>query len=217
LEHLLAEGHPLEAVSTLGWMARSEDGFGGLAAKSLLAAGLEPAMNMLASREDPVGLAAAAAEAEGAGIEPPAGLKQAVDAARHSLGLRSAVPALDRARALAREDRWSDSAALLQGALAGLDEDPSARSAMTVLLAEALWREGRGPEALTRLEQSLAREEAASREMLVLRADIRFEAGETELACADYQTAREMGPSLWVDHQVASCGPEERGSTEGAK
>lgn len=180
---MIAEGLALEAVSILGWMAQQPSGFAALAARTVLIEGAEPAFALIQSRDDVVGLAAAAAQIEAAGLRVPAGSAASVREARKKIGL----PTPD-----------------------GAEE--------AVHIAEQFWREGRSDDALERIGQALTSGSVTPierRSLLVLRADIRFAAGESEKACADYREAGALDSSMWVDRQLIPCEAGTTGAAEG--
>ena len=202
LETLLAAGAPLEAISTLGWMAKNAVGPSAAAAREQLVLGLEPILAMLVDQQDDVGLAAAAAEAESVGVQIPRIMVEPVARARRGLGLDvSEERALEEAQAHARDGRWTDAAAALQEG--GPQDVPT-----VTLLAETAWREGRDAQALEQIEQALEAlpADASARSLLVLRADIRLASGEKEQSCPDYLAASRAAASPWVSHQLTRCG-----------
>jgi TolA-binding protein len=209
VETLLAAGMPLEAISTLGWMAKHAEGPPAFAARTQLAVGLEPAMALLADRGDNLGLAAVAAEADSVGIALPSRLDALARAARRRLGLTVVAPEpVGTARTHARAGRWDQVATVLDGDSADRGPGHGASGAESERLrAEADWREGRDREALQRIDAALtnAAAEDDARALHVLRADIRFSTGEQAAACADYLAASRVAATPWVERQLAIC------------
>ncbi len=210
LELLIAEGRPLEAVSTLVWMTSNARGFTAIAARRSLMTGGEAAIRLLASREDVVGIAAVGGAILSVGLPLPAGQEATVAAARRTLGLSVDEPRLEVARNLATDARWDE----VNRMLAHVDReglDDPANVVATALAAEALWRLGQDDAARTTIVRTLEDRElepALQRRLLVLRADIDFARGHHTSACADYRTASAVRESPYVTAQLVYCDPE---------
>jgi len=218
LELLIAEGQPLEAVSTLAWMTSNTRGFPAIAARRSLMTGAEAAIRLLASREDVVGVAAAATAIRAVGLPVPAGLKTTVASARRALGMEVADPRVERAGALAGEARWDE----VNRVLAHVDrerlDDPD-HTSTTVLAAEALWHLGQDDAARAMIESTLEKRElspSSGRRLVVLRGDIAFARGERSTACRDYRDAAALRASPYVADQLAHCGSSDSESSGAA-
>ena len=218
LELLIAEGQPLEAISVLAWMTKNTHGFPALAARRGLMRGSEAAIRLLASRDDVVGLAAAAAAIQEVGLAVPAGQAAVVDSALHSIGMIAVDPRLKHVQALADEGRWDE----VNRLLAHVDRRPvedATHTRMTALAAEALWRLGRSDAALSTIGQTLDSRDLPplmARRLAVLRGDIEFAEGDTSTACRDYRRAAAIRQSAYVADQLLHCDPLVAGSKRGA-
>ena len=207
VELLIAEGLPLEAVSTLAWMTKNTRGFPAIAARRGLIHGAEAAIRLLVAREDWVGVAAAAVALRTAGLPLPANQEEAITFARRTLGMSVDDPRLERAEALAAEARWAD----VNRMLAHVDReqlDDTAHTDSTALAAEALWRLGQQDAAYATIERTLETHEldpTLQRKLVVLRGDIDFARGNRSKACSDYRVAAEHRESPYVAHQLTIC------------
>lgn len=214
LELLIAEGQPLEAVSTLAWMTSNTRGFPAIAARRSLMTGAEAAIRLLASREDVVGVAAAATAIRAVGVPVPASLEPTVESARRALGMGIADPRVERAEALAREARWDE----VNRVLAHVDRKrlgDSDCTSTTALAAEALWRLGQDDAAEAMIESTLETRElppSLGRRLVVLRGDIAFARGDRSTACRDYRSAAALRESPYVVDQLTHCASNTSGS-----
>ncbi len=215
VSRFLGSGMPLEAVTVLARLAREKEGIAPLASRESLSEGLGPAIDLLASRGDDVSLLAAVAEAESVEVTVPADRTEVVDAARARFGLARVAPsdldhAVEAALADARAGRFEDVRARMQDALAFATAKSPERSrvAASELLAEALWREGKAPDAIRTIDEALLASPSPEqgRPLRVLKADILFAGGQEEEACALYTAAFDGGRSTWVASQLERCG-----------
>ena len=211
-ERLLGSGHALELISVLTALAAEQDGsLVPLAARGVLRTVFDPALALLVSRQDPVAIAAAVSAASSVGVPVPASRRESLAPIHDAIGLlpgtaRSLEEALVEARLLARKDRWRDARDLVDQAMRFARPVPDRlRLDAEVFLAEALWREEREPEALTRLQALAGRDDVSCRPALVLEADIHFAAGRQDEACPLYRRAAEVRATPWVERQLQRC------------
>ncbi|MCP3979379.1 MAG: hypothetical protein GY716_08625 [bacterium] len=210
LELLLTDGRPLDAVAELSRMVRESPPVVKVAAIRQLTRGAEPAVGLLVDREDWVGLLAAVAQLESSKIPLPASLTASVATARQRLGLETRDEQVEAATAMALEGRWSDVVPALDRPTRAADpQGPGAIRAR--LRSEALWRDGDDASALALLDAALSSTAPPDQErpLLVLRADVRFSAGDRPAACQDYRKAVGLARSSWVEHQLTHCPPND--------
>jgi hypothetical protein len=192
--------------------AGSED-LSPLMAKEAVLRGLDPLLALLVAREDPVSLAAASLEIEALAIPVPPQHRDAIAAARGTVGLPPLVSgnlegAIERARVALEGGNWKEAADLLELALTSARSPyPPTAAEATLLLAEALWRGGRDEDALQRVERGLESfsEAEVVRALRVLDADIRFSSGDREGGCAAYRVAAAQSTTRWVELQLERC------------
>jgi tetratricopeptide (TPR) repeat protein len=213
VERFIGAGLPLELVQGLaGLAAEPGQALGPLAAQRCLQEALDPALALLAARQEPVSIVLTALQAESAGVELSKPQRRIIDDARAGLGLEPHGGALLRAVHDAREARQrGDWAAIAQRLADPLrierDASPHWLAAAYLLLAESLWRDGQTPQALQRVDEGLLAAVGSpdGRALHVLRADILFAAGRREEACADYRKAAASERTRWVEQQLVRC------------
>jgi tetratricopeptide (TPR) repeat protein len=213
-ERFIGAGLPFELVAALSAVARHDDGgIAPFAAKVCLNDALVAALELLASREDFVGVALVAGQVEPLGLTVPTSARTLIDDARRRLGLcETPAGPLEEAIALARRQvRKGEWGAIVEqlgtARLIATDAHPVSAGQAGVLLAEALWRTDRPQEALASLDAAsrIAAGPATDRRLRVLRADILFDTGRREEACAEYRAAAELAGTRWVRAQLERC------------
>jgi|GEM_PF-4378050 len=227
-DRFFGQGFPIEAISALGYLARNDDGsLAFLAAQESMARGIGAAVELLDSRGDIPGIVLVAEQATSVGVRIPKAQRKTVNAARRSMGLApyqwsNLQYALDRAKGAARRQEWSRVVELLGDELRyDRNPDPVTRRSATLLLAEALWRQGRDEEAEALIDEIAQKTETGekngteSRPALVLQADMLFASGDTEGACPLYAKAQRIRKTPWVDRQVQRCVDRREPAAEG--
>lgn len=215
-EAFVGAGRPIELVDAVASLVRDDrgedDALTAMVARECLGNVLDPVLELLASRDDLVGVAAAAAEAESVGVAVPAARSELVDRARRVLGLPARETPVTRAIAAARaggpDGDWEAAVNRLRNALAGkTGSSPEAIAEAKRWIGEGLWRLDRNDEARDVLEQALSLPMAAAerRSIEVLLADVTFAAGDLESACTRYREANRLWRTKWVDRQLERC------------
>lgn len=214
LERYVAAGLPLEAYTALAGLARDSMNHPDAAATAgrKLAGALEPVLQLLASRDDHLSVAAVDALTQDLGLPIPVGQRQAVQTARQHLGLprlrfgelAAAIPA---AQTEMKSARWEAALVVLDAALAQ-DREPWAPDVADArrLMAECHWRLQNDRDALIQIDRALqsAFDLPTIRTLRVLRADILF-GNDNPAACAEYREAEALGRTPWVQGQLRRC------------
>jgi hypothetical protein len=171
--------------------------------------GADAAFAMLASRDDPVSLAAAASAMDSVGLPTPPASVPAVRDARRNLGIPPQDRGLNEIIRLADAGRWKN----VEQATASFDEsalDGAARMRVVSLAAESMWRLGRRQAALEKIgnhPETVDIQPVQRRSLIVLRGDIRSTLGRMDDACRDYRAATDIYPTPHVSLQLMQCEP----------
>ncbi len=216
-DRFIAAGLPMEIAESLVVVVREDEGLSQLAAEVCLERALEPVIALLASRDDHMAIVATAAGAESVGAKIPDSQLATVKASRRSLGLPETAPGMLEETIEAARKRLGRGKT--KGLLEELDmallltpaPEPDSRGEVERLAAEVLWRDRRGPEAVSRIRKALKSEfkKQTARRLRVLLADILYTEGELDDACIEYRRALETLASPWVESQVTRCSQRE--------